>query len=213
MTRASLGVLLLAAGGAAAARAETLVVRASPLLAPCAEAAVRAFPAGAQVVPGPLAEGAGDVLLGADVEITRALESGRAVLDSEVDLARVPWVLAVPAGNPDRIMGLDDALDRGLELTVAQGPADHEARRALAERGAARLRGSSDLDTLRAARLALVPLSVRPRGDALATTIRPFAARAALSADTRHAEAARALLRFLGSERGQRAFSACRESP
>jgi hypothetical protein len=207
-------MLLLAAAGDVAAREDPLVVRASPLLAPCAEAAVRAFPGGrARVLAAPLAEGGADVLLGADVEVTRALESGRAVLDSEVDLARVPWVLAVPAGNPDRIAGLDDALGRGLELTVAEGPAAHEVRRVLSERGAARLRGSSDLETLHTARLALVPLSVRPRGDTLATAIRPFEARAALSADSRHADAARALLRFLGSERGQRAFSACGKAP
>src|SRR3990172_11472168 len=104
-------LLLALAGGAAGAAEHRLIVRASPLFPSCVEASARSYAArGVRVGAG---GGEADVLVASDVEVTRALETGMAFLDSDVDVARVPWVLRVPAGNPSRVASLDQALAQG----------------------------------------------------------------------------------------------------
>lgn len=210
-TRALLPLALsLALGGTVAAteRPAPLIVRASPLVAPCVEASASAYAARAVRIDASAGQNAADVLVAADVEVTRALEAGMALLDSDVDLARIPWVLQVPAGNPSRIAGLEDALARGLEVVLPKDPAAYEARRITAGRGD-RVREASDPRELRSAPIALLPLSLAGAGDRIPTALRPLQVRAVVLAGSKQAEAARAFASFLGSEPGQRAFTAC----
>ena len=61
------------------------------------------------VETGALADAAAaDVLVGAAAEVTRALEGGAAAADSDAEVARVRWLLVVPAGNPQALRGLTD---------------------------------------------------------------------------------------------------------
>ena len=202
--------LALGAAVAAAERGSPLVVRASPLLAPCVEAAALNDPARAVRVDPSAGLDAADVLVGADVEVTRALEMGMALPDSDLDVARIPWVLRVPAGNPSRIVGLEDALARDLEVVLPKDPAAYEARRRAAGRGD-RVREAADPRELRSASVALVPLSLAGAGERIPVDLRPIEVRAAVLSGSRQTATARAFVSFLASEPGQRAFTVCGE--
>ena len=212
---AVLGALLLAFSLAPAVRAqeEPLRVRASAAVAPCVAAASQSFAGGRRVAlettslrdPGPA-----DVLVGALVEMTRALEGGEAVVNSDVDIAEIPWVLSVASGNPLRVKSLADARDKGVEVVVLGGPVSYEARRALAGGGTSRVRELSDRAALRAAAVALVPLSLAGGGERIAVSeVPPLRVSAAIGAHAAQPERALELVRYLGSEAGQRAFAAC----
>jgi len=206
---------LLLAGllGVSSAPAASLTVRASDAAAPCAAAAAEAYArttgrsvsveAGVVTAPAPV-----DVTVAFDVEMTRVVEGGLAVDGSEKDVARVPWVLAVPAGNPAGIRGLDD-IKRAAEVWVLGGPAAHEARRAAAALAEGRLHESTDAATLRQANVALVPLSIAGRGERIAVDVRPLVAEAAVAAQSVRPDEARDFVAFLASEAGQKAFAAC----
>ena len=97
------GVAVVAVLAVAGAPAAALRVRASSVVAPCVEAAVRAWPdgRGVQVETAPAnAAGPADVIVASAVELTRALEGGAAEVGSDVDVARVPWVVQVRPGGP-----------------------------------------------------------------------------------------------------------------
>ena len=88
----------VAAPSVAPAAEAGLRVRASPVAAPCVEAAGQAWEArggrSVSVETGDLRDrGAWDVLVGSGVELTRALEGGEADLATDVDVATIPWVL------------------------------------------------------------------------------------------------------------------------
>jgi hypothetical protein len=189
----------------------SLSVRASQAVLPCATAAAREYSqARVTVTPGGFRDLAGaDAFVGADVEVTRALESGAAVLESEVDIASVPWVLVVASGNPLGLRGTADLRGAASEVWVLGGVAGSTARRSLAELPPDRVRDSEDPHALRAAPVALVPLSLAGSGERLATDVPPLVARAAVAERAPHAEAAQAFVRYLASEPGQRAFAAC----
>lgn len=201
-------VILLAwlawAGGA-----EPVQVRATRETAPCVRAALAASPRWREAArieeAAPRDPGPADVLVASEIELTRALESGAAVANSDVDLARIPWVFRGPGAR-----GLDAAAvasEPPVRVTIPAGPAAYEARRAL---GSSRLVEVSDTRTLREATLALVPLSLADEGPTVpATAVAPLVARAALATGARQPEAARGLLDHLASEVGQRAFAAC----
>src|SRR5215468_1517611 len=199
-----LTALLLAAGP------DPVTVRASAAALPCATAAGQAFErsTGRRVVVEAGAAG-GDVLVAAAVEMTRAVESGAAVDGSDVSLARIPWVVSLPGGNPQGIRTLQDLDRNGVEIAVPAGPAAYEARRALAGLRAARVREESDAARLRQAAVALVPLSLAGAAEVLKVDVPPLVIEAALAKDAAHPEAGRELLRFLTSEEGQKAFAAC----
>lgn len=201
----------LGAALAAAERNPPLLVRASPLLAPCVEAAARQDPGRALRIDADAGPEAADLLVAADVEVTRALEMGTALLDSDVDVARIPWVLKLAAGSPSSLASLEDALARGLEVVLPKGAAAYEARRMAAERGG-RVRETADLRELRSAPLALLPRSLAGAGEQVPAGLRPLEVRAAVLAGARQPEAARAFVSFLGSEPGRRAFAACGEN-
>ena len=213
LRRVALSTLLLVLVLAPSARAqEPLRVRVTPAVAPCVTAASPSWP-GARVAvetaglrdPGPA-----DVLVGTGVEMTRALEGGQGVVNSDVEIAEIPWVLSVASGNPLRVRSLTEAREKGVEVVVLGGPAAYEARRALAGGGTSRVRESTDRQVLRAASVALLPLSLAGSGERIAVPEVPaLRATAAVAVGAAQPERAEQFVRFLGSEAGQRAFAAC----
>jgi ABC-type glycerol-3-phosphate transport system substrate-binding protein len=208
------------AAGAASAPAEgrpPLQVRVSEALVPCVAALAHAGVTGIafDVAAGGLEPGESvDVLVASDVEVTRAIESGLAVEDSDVDLVRVPWVLRVEPGNPLGLRGLADLASSGEAVAVLDGPAAYEARRRLGEQtvSAERLRPSRRTEELAAARVAVVPLSLALGAEhVVLDDVRPLVARAAVATRAPQPEAARALVAFLASERGRQALASCGE--
>jgi ABC-type molybdate transport system substrate-binding protein len=197
-----------------ASGAAPLLVRATAVVAPCVAAAGEAYAASSgrriAVETGALRPaGAADAVVGTDVEMTRALESGEAVDESEAEIARIPWVLAVAASSPVKITGLEDVERSGLDVAVLDGAEALEARKALAKLPTSRVRATSDAAALRAAPLALVPLSLAGPGARVKTDVRPLVASAAVvSRAARRTEAA-AFVRFLASDAGQSAFATC----
>jgi accessory colonization factor AcfC len=193
--------------------AEALRVRASSAVAPCVAAAAREFhPVTASVAVGGFRDlHDADVFVGADVEVTRALESGGGVIRSEADVARIPWVLVVGSGNPLALRGTGDLAHAGGDVWVLGGLAASQARRVLAEVPPERLKESEDAGRLRDASPALVPLSLAGAGERLAVDMPALVARAVVAAGTKQPEAAMAFVAFLASEPGQRAFAKCGE--
>jgi hypothetical protein len=187
-------------------------VRASEAVAPCVEAAAAKWPSGVRVTVerGSLAASKGvDLFVGSAVEMTRAVETGAATEGSEVDLARIPWVLSVPAGNPDRLTGLSDLGRSGQEVATLSGPEAYEARRALkGALRAERIREVADRKGLEASGVSLVPLSLA-RGQTVSVDVPPLIARAAAAEGARHTDFARAFLQFLGTDEGRRVFAEC----
>jgi len=191
---------------------EALKVRASTVAAPCTEAAGIAWQAESgrrvDVSRGGLREaGDWDVLVGASVELTRALEGRDAVSDSDVEIATIPWVLHLQAGATVR--SLDDLARSGAEAVVLGGDAAYEARRALAEHEVGRVRESTDDRRLRSAAVALVPLSLAGPGERVSVDIPAIRVGAAVGIRANHTDEAAAFVRYLGSAAGQQAFSAC----
>ena len=212
--RRLLAALLLVAAGATTAVAEpapALRVRATEAMAPCIAAATRVFTGGSgrslNLETGDLADAGADVLVGSAVEMTRALESGRAQSDSDVEIASVPWVLVLGEAAP-ALQSLKEVAAAGLEVEVPAGPASYEARRVLAAAAAGRVR-ESDASSLRKAEIALVPLSLAGPGRRIAVDVPALVAEAAVGARAASPEAARAFVAFLGEENGRRAFAGC----
>jgi ABC-type molybdate transport system substrate-binding protein len=194
----------------------TVRVRASEAVAPCVEAAAGRWTSGVGAVRvtverGPLARAQGiDVFAGSAVEMTRAVESGAATEGSEIDLARIPWVLTVPTGNPDQLKSLEDAGRRGHEVATLSGPEAYEARRQLrAALRAERVREVAEVKSLHAAAVTLVPLSLA-RGERVPVDVPPLVARAAAAEGAPHAASARSFLQYLATPEGRAAFADCR---
>jgi hypothetical protein len=190
----------------------TLRVVSSAVSAPCVEAAGRAWQARGGAAPvvetGSLRDpGDWDVLVGSGVELTRALEGGDAVIDSDVGIAEIPWVLQLPSGG--EVRALSDVVQSGVEIVMLAGPAAYEARRALARDGTATVRETTDLAQLRSAPVALVPLSLAGSGRKVEVDVPPVRVDAAVGIRSPHAEQATAFVRYLGSEAGRQAFAAC----
>jgi ABC-type sulfate transport system substrate-binding protein len=199
-------------GGSFAAGSDALRVRSAAVAAPCVEAVGAAWEAregrGVVVQSGSLRDGGDwDVLVGSSVEINRSLEGGDAVIDSDVDVARIPWVLRLAGGG--QVRALSDVVRSGVEIVVPAGPAAYEARRVLAEAGTARVVETDDRARLRSAPVALVPVSLAGPGRQVEVDVRPISVIAALGIRARSTLDARAFVQFLGSEAGQDVFAAC----
>jgi hypothetical protein len=197
---------------AATAADEGLRVRSSAVATPCVEAAARSWSAErgreVSVETGSLRdEGDWDALVGAGVEITRALEGRDAVIGSEVEIATIPWVLRLSGGS--EVRSLSDVVGSGAEIVLLAGPAAYEARRALAERGRSRVLETTDAARLRSAPVALVPLSLAGTGRQVAVDVPPIPVAAAVGIRSHLPVDAADFVRFLGSEKGQDVFSAC----
>lgn len=203
--------LFLVVAPAWADSAPALRVRATEAMAPCVASASRAFTGGTggrlTVETGDLADASADVLVGSAVEVTRALESGGAQNDSDVEIARVPWVLVLGEAAPV-VESLKAIAVAGLEVEVPAGPASYEARRALLAASAGRVR-ESDASALRKAGIALVPLSLAGPGRRIAVDVPALVAQAAVGARAASPDLARAFVAFLGGEDGRRAFAEC----
>ena len=195
--------------------AASLRVRATAVVAPCVRAALRVFPAprgGVTVeVAAASAPGPADVIVGSAVELTRALESGAAEANSDVDVARVPWVLQGRAGGAS-IRRAEDLTSSPVEVAVPDSPAAYEAFRWAEATTGGRARRASARE-LRDAPVVLVPLSLAVAGERVAVDVPPLVARAALAAQPARRGSAQALLSFLTSKAGQEAFAACRDTP
>lgn len=187
----------------------SLRVLSSAVSAPCVEAAGRAWGVRPLVVEtGSLRDpGDWDVLVGSGVELTRALEGGDAVIDSDVGIADIPWVLRLPSGGD--VQSLSEVVQSGVEIVVLAGPAAYEARRALARDGTATIRETTDAAQLRSAPVALVPLSLAGSGRQVEVDVPPVRVDAAVGVRALHSEDAAALVRYLGSQAGRQAFAAC----
>jgi hypothetical protein len=208
-----MALLLLAPDASRAA--EPLRVRASEVAASCVQAAARAWGRAAAVETAPLRDtGPVDVVVGSGVEMTRALEGGDAVINSEEYIAEIPWVLSVERGNPLKLAGLADLRRVSGEVLVLGGPAAYEARHALSTQRPGRLKESREGAVLRGAPVAVVPLSLAGTGERIAVKeIPPILTSAAVSARAAHPEAAREFVRFLASDAGQKAFASCGAAP
>ena len=180
-------------------------VRATRETAPCVSAAILASPrwrSAARIETAPPREaGPADLLVASEIELTRALESGSAEANSDVDLARIPWVYrgadAAAASAPGRTVAIPD------------GPASYEVRRKLRE-ARSTVAETADVRGLQEARLALVPLSLGGEGPRIkAEDVPPLIARAALTARGKGSPDAQALLAYLTSDDGLRAFASC----
>jgi accessory colonization factor AcfC len=203
----------LIAAGATGPQGGALRVRASAAVAPCVEAAARAYVQKSRPVlvePWSLGDAAAaDVLVGSAAEVTRALEGGWAVADSDAEVARVRWVLVVPAGNPNQIRGLADANRAGIEVWVGGGRAAHAARRIAQQAAPERVREASDGAVPNGAAAALVPLCLAGGdGERLSVDVPDLVVEAAVSARANRARAARDFVAFLASAAGRRAFAA-----
>jgi hypothetical protein len=204
--RRLLAVPLALAGAAASSAPGPLVVRASPAAAPCVAAAAipfeRATGRSLQVETAPLespASAAGaDVVVAAEAELTRIIESGVSHPDLEVDVARIPWVL-VGARSAARVR-------------VPGGVLGRQARRSLEGVASSRL-GSlpsdRDLRRLEPDEAAVVPLSLAGPGPVSSLSIPPLTVRALGVRASAKTAAARAFLEFLAGGPGNEAFRAC----
>jgi hypothetical protein len=183
-----------------------VLVRATRETSPCVSAAVLASPrwrSFARIETAPPREvGPADLLVASEVELTRALESGAAEPRSDVDLARIPWVFRGAQAAASSSLA-------GRAVTIPDGPVSYEVRRKLRE-GGSTVREASDVRGLREASLALVPLSLAGEGPRVeAEGVPPLIARAALAIGAKSPREAQALLAYLTSEDGQRAFATC----
>jgi hypothetical protein len=208
-------VAVVAVLAAAGTPSVPLRVRASSVVAPCVEAAVHAWPEGRGVqveTASASAPGPADVIVASAVELTRALEGGAAEVGSDVDIARVPWVVQVRPGGPSSVRRASDLATAGAEVAIPDSPAAYEARRWAAASGGGRFREMHGRE-LREAAVALVPLSLAGPGERLAVDVPPIVVRAAVAAEPARPADARLLVAFLASETGQKAFAACRSTP
>ncbi len=198
------------------AAAPPLRVKASPAVAPCVAAAALEYERATgrrpalQIAPIGMPESAegADVLVAADREFVRVIESGASDPGLEIDVARIPWVLA--GAGPDADV---HALGRKAEtVRTLDGVVAREAWRRLARGGFAPERVERQREgpvRLAPGEIAIVPLSVAPPGPVAALDVPPLLVRAVGVRGSAHAEAARGFLEFLTSGRGNAAFRAC----
>ena len=160
-------------------------------------------------------EGA-DVVVAADQELNRVIESGMTRPDQEVDVANIPWVLAGPAGAEAPSV---QSLGHGAQLVdVLGGVVARETWRRLALQGVTPSRvervardGREPREAIRLDRgeAAVVPLSLAGSAAVTPLDVPPLRARALGVRASARPEAARAFLAFLAGEKGNAAFRAC----
>lgn len=215
-------VLALLAGAASAPAPGALRVKASPAVAPCVVAAGLEYERTtgrklsvetAAIGEHTSAEGA-DVVVAADQELNRVIESGATHPDLDVDVARIPWVLAAAPGTAAPETG---GLARSAtQVRVLGGTVSREALRNLSLQGkapgnATRFDGARGAVRLSPGEAAIVPLSLAGPGPVTPLDVPPLTARAlGVRASARTTET-RAFLDFLAGP-GNEAFRACGRS-
>jgi ABC-type molybdate transport system substrate-binding protein len=211
-------VALLGLVAAGAAPRGELRIKASPAVRPCVAAAAAVFQkaSGIPVVvrTGDVfsvasAEGA-DVVVAVEEELTRVIEGGASRPDQDVEVARIPWVLATSGRQPAADV---QALERSAtRVLVLGGSVGREARRSLQALAPSRVRTLRDPEgpvSLEPGEAAVVPLSLAPPGEVRSLSLPPLLVRAVGVRASPRPEAARAFLDFLTSGAGASAFAAC----
>ncbi len=215
-------VLALVAGSTGPAP-QPLRVKASPAVAPCVTAAGLAYERAmsrsvavetAAIGPHDSASGA-DVVVAADEELNRVIESGATSPGLDVDVAKIPWVLARPVDSevvdasalgrtPSAVRILGGVVGREpLRLLQKQGAAPKQLERMLVARELRLGQGE----------LAIVPLSLAGSLPVSSLDVPPLTARALGVRASARQDAARQFLDFLASEQGNAAFRTCGRPP
>jgi hypothetical protein len=218
MSRLLLGLTLLAtAAGPAPA---PLRVKASPAVAACVAAAAAPYERAtgrrlavetAALFDVASTDGA-DVVVAADQELNRIIEGGGTHPDLDVDVARIPWVLA--GGSAPGATGAEALGQATTRVRVMGGVVGREASRSLARQGLApdrlaRLREPVAPLRLEAGEAAVVPLSLAGSLPVRSLDIPPLTARALGIRSSARTDAIRSFLDFLVGEAGNAAFRAC----
>jgi hypothetical protein len=217
MSRAFPYLVALLAAPLVAAPA-TLRVRASPAVAPCVVAAGleyeratgRRLAVETATVGTPESAHGADVVVAADQELHRVIESGVSHPELDVEVARIPWVLVGPPGTgaPElRALGRSTTVVRSLDGVVAR-----ETWRRLGLKGFVPARVERVRETplrLGAGEAAVVPLSLAGPGPVTTLDVPPLSVHALVVAASPRRDAARAFLGFLTGDRGNTAFRAC----
>lgn len=203
-----------------AAGAPGLRVKASPAVAPCVAASLaeyrRTTGQAASLEVGELgmpATAAGaDLVVGADQEVGRIIESGTSAPDLDVDVAKVPWVLVAPPhtqGMELRSLGATDAVVRTLQGVVAREAWRNLDQQGLSPRRVERVRAPGSPLALGPGEVGIVPLSLAGPGPVTSLPVPPLTVRALGVRASAQAAASRRFLDFLTGEAGQAAFAAC----
>jgi hypothetical protein len=200
-----------------AAAPSVLRVKASPAVAPCVVAAAGEYErAGRRVavetaaIGSPDSADGADVVVAADQELHRVIESGASHPDLDVEVARIPWVLAGAPGTaaPElRSLGRSGSVVRSLDGVVAR-----ETWRRLRLQGFAPARVERVRETplrLEAGEAAVVPLSLAGPGPVTTLDVPPLSVHALGVRASPRKDTARAFLDFLTGENGNAAFRAC----
>jgi hypothetical protein len=215
-------LILALVGGAAGPAPLPLRVKASAAVAPCAAAASLAYERAtgrsvavetAVIGAHDSADGA-DVVVAADEELNRVIESGATSPDLDVDIAKIPWVLARPADA--EVLDASALARTPAAVRVLGGVVAREPMRVLQKQGAMpkhleRVRDAREL-RLGPGELAIVPLSLAGSLPVSSLDVPPLTARALGVRASARQDAARAFLEFLASEQGNAAFRACGRS-
>jgi hypothetical protein len=195
-----------------------LRVKASPAVAPCVVAASLEYERATGRRPAvetasigsPSSADGADVVVAADQELHRLVESGVSHPDLDREVARIPWVLVGAPGTvaPElRALGRSGVVVRSLDGVVAR-----ETWRRLRMQGFAPARVERALETplrLQPGEAAVVPLSLAGRGPVTPLDVPPLSAHALPVAASARKDAARAFLDFLAGKDGNAAFRAC----
>jgi hypothetical protein len=218
MSRLLLGLALLAT--AAGPIPAPLRVKASPAAAPCVAAAAALYQRTTgrklDVETAALFDAAStagaDVVVAADQELNRIIEGGATHPDLDVDVARIPWVLAGASATGEtspRSLGQTTTRVRIMGGVVGRDASRSLARQGLARARVARLREPLAPLRLEAGETAIVPLSLAGSFPVQSLDIPPLTARALGVRASVRTDAIRAFLDFLVSEKGNAAFRAC----
>lgn len=194
-----------------------LRVRASPAVAPCVVASVAEYErAGGRVAVETAAIGShdsadgADVVVAADRELNRIIESGASHPDLDVEVARIPWVLSGPPGAAApqlRSLARPGSVVRSLDGVVAR-----ETWRRLHLQGFSPARVERVRETplrLQAGEAAIVPLSLAGAGPLTTLDVPPLSVHAVGVRASPRKDAAHAFLDFLSKGAGNPAFRAC----
>ena len=196
-----------------------LRVKASPAVAPCVAAAAapyerttgRKLDVETTALFDAASTAGADVVVAADQELNRIIEGGATHPDLDVDVARIPWVLAGASATGETS---PQSLGQTTRVRIMGGIVGRDASRSLARQGlaparVARLREPIAPLRLEAGEAAVVPLSLAGSFPVRSLDIPPLTARALGVRASVRTDAIRAFLDFLVSEKGNAAFRAC----
>jgi hypothetical protein len=213
-------VLLALLGATLAAAPAPLRVKASPAVAPCVAAAAREYERSTgrkvaletTVIGSPTSADGADVVVAADQELNRVIESGATHPDLDLDVARIPWVVAAAPGS--EAADVRSLARSGAPVRTLGGAVGREAWRVLAQQGLVperteRVSGAGGPLRLRAGETAVVPLSLAGPGPVSPLSVPPITARALGVRASARPDDARAFLGYLAAGTGNDAFRAC----